>query len=162
MNADKDELASVPRKSGDDRVRVTGRVARPLILGMEELRAMDHEEIADLHIICGDGHPKGHLQNCKGVLLENVLRMAEVLREEDNDTKRMYIVVTAEDGFKVVFSWQEIMNTSVGGGVMILFERKGQSLDGAHGGPELISGEDYYTGSRYVKGLRTIEVVLAQ
>jgi hypothetical protein len=141
---------------------VTGRVTRPLELGMEKLRAMDTEEIADLMIICGDGDPKGNIRNCKGILLENVIRMADVIKEEHNDTKKMFIVVSAHDGYKVVFSWQEIFNTSVGGGVMILLERDGKTLDGEQGQLELISAEDYFTGSRYVRGLKNIEVVLAK
>ena len=141
---------------------VTGRVARPLVLGMEELRAMDTEEIADLMVICGDGDPKGNIRNCKGVLLEKILGMADVIKEEHNDTKKMFIVVSAHDGYKVVFSWQEIFNTSVGGGVMILLERDGKPLDGEQGQLELISAEDYFAGSRYVKGLKKIEVVLVK
>lgn len=147
---------------GYNKLFVTGRVTRPLVLGMEILRSMDTEEIADLLIICGDGDPKGNIRNCKGVLLENVIRMADVIKEEDNDTKKMFIVVSAHDGYKVVFSWQEIFNTAVGGGVMILLERDGKPLDGEQGQLELISAEDYFTGSRYVKGLKNIEVVLAQ
>jgi DMSO/TMAO reductase YedYZ molybdopterin-dependent catalytic subunit len=141
---------------------VTGRVTRPLVLGMEELRAMDTEEIEDLFIICGDGDPKGSIRNCKGVLLENIIRMADVIKEEHNDTKKMFIVVSAHDGYKVVFSWQEIFNTAVGGGVMILLERDGKPLDGEQGQLELISAEDYFAGSRYVKGLKNIEVALAR
>jgi hypothetical protein len=141
---------------------VTGRVTRPLELGMEKLRAMDTEEIADLMIICGDGDPKGNIRNCKGVLLENVIRMADVIKEEHNDTKKMFIVVSGNDGYKVVFSWQEIFNTAVGGGVMVLLERDGKLLDGEQGQLELISAEDYFTGSRYVKGLKNIEVALAR
>jgi hypothetical protein len=85
---------------------VTGRVSRPLALGIDTLRSMAIEEIIeDLMIICGDGDPKGSNRNCKGVLLENVLRMADVIKEEHNDTKKMFIVVSAHDGYKVVFSW---------------------------------------------------------
>ncbi len=143
-----------------DKLQVSGRVTKPLVLGIEELRDMDTEEIADLMIICGDGDPKGNIRNCKGVLLENVIRMADVIKEEENDTKKMFIVVSAHDGYKVVFSWQEIFNTVIGGGVMILLERDGKPLDGEHGQLELISAEDYFTGARYVKGLKNIEVVL--
>jgi hypothetical protein len=50
----------------------------------------------------------------------------------------------------------------VGGGVMILLERDGKPLDGEHGHLELISAEDYFTGSRYVKGIKKIEVVLVK
>jgi len=61
-----------------------------------------------------------------------------------------------------VFSWQEIFNTAVGGGVMVVLERGGKPLDGDRGQLELISAEDYFTGSRYVRGLKDIEVVLVQ
>ena len=99
--------------------------------------------------------------NCRGVLLENVIRRAEVLKDGDNDTKKMFIVASAADGYKVVFSWQEIFNTPIGGGVMILIERDGKALCTEQGGLELISTEDYFTGSRYVKGLINIELSIA-
>jgi hypothetical protein len=145
-----------------NKLRVIGRVTRPLEVGMEELRAMETEEIADLGIICGDGDPKGRIRNCKGVLLDKILGMAEVIKAEHNDTKKMFIVVSAHDGYKTVFSWQEIFNTAVGGGVMVVLERDGKPLDGDRGQLELISAEDYFTGSRYVRGLKDIEVVLVQ
>jgi hypothetical protein len=145
-----------------NRLRVTGRVAKPLELGMEELYGMETEEIADLGIICGDGDPKGRIRNCKGVLLEKILEMADVIKAEHNDTKKMFIVVSAHDGYKTVFSWQEIFNTAVGGGVMVLLERDGMPLDGEKGQLELLSAEDYFTGSRYVRGLKDIEVFLVQ
>jgi len=145
-----------------NKLRVTGRVTKPLVLGMEKLRAMDSEEIEDLMVICGDGDPKGHIRNCKGVLLDKILGMADVIKTEHNDTKKMFIVVSAHDGYKTVFSWQEIFNTAVGGGVIVLLERDGKPLDGKQGQLELISAEDYFTGSRYVRGLKDIEVVLVQ
>jgi uncharacterized protein (DUF4213/DUF364 family) len=145
-----------------NKLLVTGRVTTPLELGMEELRSMETEEIADLGIICGEGDPKGRIRNCKGVLLEKILDMADVIKAEHNDTKKMFIVVSAHDGYKTVFSWQEIFNTAVGGGIMVLLERDGKPLDGERGELELISKEDYFTGSRYVRGLKDIEVVLVQ
>jgi hypothetical protein len=105
-------------------LRIVGRVRRPLVVDVKELCKMASEELHDLPIYCGTGDPKGSIGNCRGVLLEKVISLAEVIREEHNDTKKMYIVVSAEDGYKVVFSWQEIFNTSVGGGVMILIEKK--------------------------------------
>jgi hypothetical protein len=141
-------------------LRVTGKVKQPLVLRMEELCGMDAEEVKDLPLICGDGTPKGRIASCRGILIENVIRMAEVIKDDEEDTKRMFIIASASDGHKVVFSWQEIFNTPIGGGVMVLIERDGKSLCGEPGSLELISAEDYFTGSRYVKGLTNIEVVL--
>ena len=88
--------------------------------------------------------------------------MADVIKEEHNDTKKMFIVVSAHDGYKVVFSCRKIFNTAVGGGVMILLKKNGKPLDGEQGQLDLISAEDYFAGSRYVRGLKNIEVVLAR
>lgn len=142
-------------------IRVIGRVRRPLVLSMEELCALDTEEAKDIPIICGDGTPEGQIESCRGVLLETVIAKADVLKEGHNDTKKMFIVASAPDGYKVVFSWQEIFNTTIGGGVMILVERDGKSLCEGPGGPDLISLQDYFTGPRHVRGLDTIEVLMA-
>ncbi|MBF0509289.1 MAG: molybdopterin-dependent oxidoreductase [Deltaproteobacteria bacterium] len=148
--------------SKDEVLRVTGRVTTDLVLRREELAAMETEEQKNLLIICGSGTPKERIKSCRGVLLEKVLEKAPILKEAHNDTKKMFIVATASDGHKVVFSWQEIFNTSVGDGVMILTEKNGRPLDAENGWFDLLSAEDYFTGSRYVKGLRTIEVLLVQ
>jgi hypothetical protein len=95
------------------------------------------------------------------VFLEDVIRRAEVITEEDNDTKRMFVVVTAGDGYKVVFSWQEIFNTPIGDGIILLIEKNGIPLRGGHDRLDLVSSEDYFTGSRYVKGVEKIEITLA-
>lgn len=140
-------------------VRITGQVRAPVVVSMKELCGMEEvEEVRDLMIICGTGTPKGRIENCKGVLLENVIRKADVIKDGHNDTKKMYIVASAPDGYKVVFSWQEIFNSPMGEGVMILIEKNGESLCDKNSGLELISAKDYFTGSRIVMGLDTIEV----
>jgi hypothetical protein len=142
-------------------IRIVGRVKQPLVVRAEELCAMATEELNDLPIYCGTGDPKGSINHCRGVLLENVIAMAEVIKAAHNDTKKMFIVVSGGDGHKVVFSWQEIFNTPIGGGVMVLTEKNGHSLCEADGDLELVSAEDYFTGSRYVRMLRKIEILLA-
>jgi len=142
-------------------IRIVGRVRRPLVVHAKELGAMASEELDDFPIYCGTGDPKGSIGGCRGVLLENVISMAEVIKAEHNDTKKMFVVVSGDDGYKAVFSWQEIFNTPIGGGVMILIEKNGRSLCEKDGDLELVSAEDYFTGPRYVRKLRKIEVLLA-
>jgi hypothetical protein len=139
-------------------LRVIGRVKEPLVLSLEELVGMDSEAAGDIAVNCGEGTPVGRIESCRGVLLENVIGKASVIKEDHNDTKKMFIVASASDGYKAVFSWQEIFNTPIGGGVMVLIERDGKPL--GSGGLELISLQDYFSGPRYVKGLETIEVLM--
>ncbi len=141
-------------------LRVSGRVGSPLSLSMADILNMEMEEFQNLFIVCGTGDPKDNIRNCRGVLIEKVLQKADVLKGEHNDTKKMFIVATADDGYKVVFSWQEIFNTVIGGGVAVLTERDGRPLGEGGMRLDLISTLDYYAGSRYVKNLRDIEVVL--
>ncbi|MCE5335841.1 MAG: hypothetical protein LLG06_14765 [Desulfobacteraceae bacterium] len=158
------EVQSVKTDAHDDwearTLTVTGRVTKPLVLSMEELCGIENEGLDDLPIFCGSGTPKGTIAGLRGVHLDKVIGKADVLKEEHNDTKKMIIVASARDGHKVVFSWQEIFNSPVGGGAMVLTERDGKSLCEEDGCLELISAEDYFTGSRYVKGLVNIEIRL--
>jgi SAM-dependent methyltransferase len=142
-------------------IRIVGRVKKPLVVHAKELGAMASEELDDFPVYCGTGDPKGSIGGCRGVLLENVISMAEIIKAEHNDTKKMFVVVSGDDGYKAVFSWQEIFNTPIGGGVMILIEKNGRSLCEKDGDLELVSAEDYFTGPRYVRKLRKIEVLLA-
>ncbi len=148
-------------KPGDNiALQVTGRVGNPLMLSMAEIRDMEAEEFQDLFIVCGTGEPRDNIQRCRGVLIEKIIQKADVLKAEHNDSKKMIIIATADDGYKVVFSWQEIFNTATGGGVAVLTERDGRPLDETRDRIDLVSAQDYYAGSRYVRDLRHIEVLL--
>jgi len=148
-------------KPGDNiALQITGRVGNPLMLDMADIRDMETEEFQDLFIVCGSGTPKDCIQRCRGVLIEKIIQKADVIKEEHNDTKKMIIIATADDGYKVIFSWQEIFNTAVGGGVAVLTERDGKPLGETKDRIDLISAQDYYAGSRYVRDLRHIEVLL--
>lgn len=143
-------------------VRINGRVRKPMVVSMEELCAMETEVFEDLFIVCGSGDPKSCIGSCRGVLLEDIIRQADVIKEEHDDTKKMFLVASADDGYKVVFSWQEIFNSPVGGGVLILFEKDGKPLDQERKRVDLISVQDIFMGSRYVKGLTNIEVAMVE
>jgi len=113
------------KESKDIVLRVTGRVGKPLMLTMADIRSMETEEFRDVFIVCGTGTPRDTIKGCKGV-----------------------------------FSWQEIFNTAIGGGVAVLTERDGKPLDETRDRIDLISTQDYFAGSRYVRDLRQIEVIL--
>jgi hypothetical protein len=141
-------------------IRVIGRVREPLVLSIEELCGMETESAEDIAVNCGEGTPVGKIESCRGVLLENVIARAPVIKEDHNDTKKMFIVASASDGYKAVFSWQEIFNTQIGGGIMVLIEKNGKPLSADAGGVDLISLQDLFSGPRYVRGLETIEVLM--
>lgn len=163
MSSDMRRIKAKFCQPGENRIlKVTGSVRTPLFLGMEDLRALEVREMVDISTRNGEGDLQGHIRISRGVFLENVIRMAEIPQEKTNDPKKMFVIASADDGHKAIFSWQEICNTSAGNGVMIVLEKDNDRLDNPHDRLRLISTQDYLTDSRYVQGLRNIEVVLAR
>lgn len=141
-------------------LRICGRVEAPLEVDIDILKAMDTIEAKDLRLICGSGEPRGRISHCRGALLSDLINMADVVIEDHNDTKKMYIVAASADGYKAVFSWQEIFNSPVGEGVMVVVEKDGRQLYEEDNSVDLLSSCDYLTGPRYVRRLGSIEIVM--
>lgn len=142
-------------------LRIIGRVAQPLSIPYATLCTMDTVETGILPMICGSGELKGKLGNCRGVLLAELINRAEVVVREHNDTKKMYVVAASDDGYKTVFSWQEIFNSTNGEGILVLLEKDGQPLYQGCGAVDLVSARDHLTGPRYVRRLTIIEIAMA-
>ncbi|MCD9856673.1 molybdopterin-binding protein [Epilithonimonas sp. JDS] len=94
------------------------------------------------------------IKNVKGVLLRDVLSKISFKEKSPKVLSEYYIVCVAEDGYKVVFSWNEIFNSPVGDSVLIIPEIEGRSKDGI----STLSPTDFATGRRYVKMLKTIQL----
>ena len=71
---------------------------------------------------------------------------------------RFYFVFIASDGYRVVFSWNEIYNTETGNNFFIVTEMEGKKLYDVDQRIIFISTADLKTGRRYIKGLEKIEV----
>jgi DMSO/TMAO reductase YedYZ molybdopterin-dependent catalytic subunit len=124
-------------------VAVEGAVEHKLNLGVEALTK-------DFSAIQFDKY--------RGVRLRDVLNKAVVQAPDRHDVKKMVIIATASDGYKVVFSWSELFNSPLGDNVLVLFEKDGAPLGNEEGRIALISGSDLHTGPRHVKWLRSLEI----
>ena len=141
---------------------ITGRVLDIRDYSLKELLLMDSVETGELLLACGSGEPKGQIEECRGVLLTDVINGAKVITAGHNDTKKMYVVVSSDDGYCTVFSWQELYNTTVGEGVMIILEKGGRKVYQEHKGVDLFSAKDFLTGPRYVKQVKNIKVIMVE
>jgi len=135
---------------------VNGAVQQPLALGAEELREFDQSQIVEVRLPGRDaGAPASVL---KGVRLRAVLERARLKTADHNTVKKLAIIAAASDGYKVVFSWNELFNAELGDSVIVVFERDGKPLAPSEGPLALISGKDIRTGPRHVKWLQSLEV----
>jgi hypothetical protein len=127
-------------------------------LTVDDLRKFPSQQIAEITITRQSGADAGKLQNVKGVRLRDILDQAKIVTQDHNDVKKMVIIATASDGYKAVFSWNELFNSSSGDGALVYFEKDGKPLGDDEGRIAMISSKDTRTGPRHVKWLQSIEV----
>lgn len=139
-------------------ITVSGAVEHQLNLSVDELRKFPPQQVGEVPLICQSGANRGKLENFKGVRLRDILERAVVKAPAHNDVKKMVIIASASDGYKVVFSWSEVFNSPVGEGVMVFFEKDGLPLGDDEGRIAMVSTQDIRTGPRHVKWLQDIEV----
>jgi DMSO/TMAO reductase YedYZ molybdopterin-dependent catalytic subunit len=143
-----------------DTLTVRGAVEHPLTLSVDDLRAFPGQQLAEVTLTRQNGADARTLQNLKGVRLADLINKAVLVIHDHNDIKKMIVVATATDGYRVVFSWSEIFNSPAGDGMIVYFENNGKPLSDDEGRIAMVSAKDTKTGPRHVKWLQTLEVRL--
>ena len=95
----------------------------------------------------------------KGIPLIAILNQMELADSKPKSASAIYLVFTASDNYKVVFSWNEIFNTDIGSSIYLITEKDGKSLRALDDRITVISLKDIRSGRRYVKGLAKIMVM---
>lgn len=140
-------------------VSVKGEVKTPLNFSADDLKGFPAEQIGSFTVTRKvDGQERS--STVRGVKLSALIERAGLAPAGRNDWKHLAVVASATDGYRVVFSWPELINTEVGPGVLVVFERDGQPLDAGEGRIALVSARDVRAGPRHVKWLHTLELRL--
>ncbi len=143
-----------------DTLTVRGAVEHPFSLSVDDLRAFPAQQLADVTLTRQNGAEAGKLENLRGVRLSDLINKAVLVVHDHNDIKKMIVVATATDGYRVVFSWSEIFNSPAGDGMVVYFEKDGKLLGEDEGRIAMVSTKDTKTGPRHVKWLQTLDVRL--
>lgn len=139
-------------------VSIEGKVKHPFRVSGTELDTMDHATRDSIVIYNHLMEKRKTLKMVSGVPLKELLQQAEIDVESPKDLSEYYITCVAADGYKVVFSWNELFNTATGQKVMLITGADGKSLNQLDDRIALITPEDVATGRRYVKGLSKVIV----
>jgi hypothetical protein len=132
-------------------VSIGGWVKRPLRLSAAALNARDDSRPTAFTVVCTFDGAHGGERRMRGVALCTLIEEAEPAFEQRTDFKRVTVVAESRDGYRALFSWNELFNTSVGEGVLVAWP------DGQPRGPiALLSLHDRATGPRYVQGLAAV------
>lgn len=141
-----------------DSLIINGQIKNPTVFHLAELDTFSLVSIADQVIYNHRGEIKDTLTGMKGIPLKNLLASINFDYEKPKELNEFYFVFTASDGYKVVFSWNEVYNTPLGNQYYILTKMKGKNLADINQRIIFISSGDLKTGRRYIKGLSKIEL----
>lgn len=152
-----------PEKShilSTDSLKILGRVKSSVVYRLGDLDTFTQISAKDQFIYNHNGSLKQRISGIKGIPIKRLLADVEFdyKTEMPKSLNEFYFVCVASDGYKVVFSWNEIYNTEIGNGVLLITEMDGKKLVDINQRLLLISTSDLKLGRRYVKGLSRIEV----
>lgn len=137
---------------------ISGEVKTSATISLSELSKFSEVSIGDITITNHLGEKKSEQKSLKGVLLKDILNTVEINNDNPRVLSEYYFVCKSSDGYKVVYSWCEIFNSSAGESVYLITSKNGQGAKEMKESILMISPKDYKTGRRYLKSLSAIEV----
>ena len=144
--------------SPSNSVSIQGKVKKELIFTLKEAGGF-HTVAVDSLVIYNHLHVrKRGIRNIKGILLKELLDSAGIDAPNPKLLSEVYVTCVASDGYKIVFSWNEIFNTDAGNYIMIATEEDGLKGEAMPDRILLLAARDINTGRRFMKGLTKIVV----
>jgi hypothetical protein len=143
-------------------VVVTGQVEQEVVVTLADLARFPTHQLGDLAITNHQGQPRGTAKNLVGVLLRDVLQPAKIKAASPRQLSEFYLVCVASDGYRAVFSWNELFNSPTGDHTYLVVGKEGKPLEQIEERLLLVTTTDFRTGRRHVKNLAKIVVKLAE
>ena len=141
-----------------DSFKIQGKIKSEKVFTLTQLDSFPKQLLKDQIIYNHKGEIKDTIKNNKGILLKTILAKIEFSNKKPKELNEFYFVFVASDGYKVVFSWNEIYNTAIGDNLFIITELDGKKLKDIEQRIVVSSTADLKIGRRYIKGLKSIEV----
>ncbi|MEJ0103686.1 MAG: molybdopterin-binding protein [Bacteroidota bacterium] len=137
---------------------ITGNVKNVFTFSLKDAGNFTAHAIDSIVIYNHLHERKRTIKNIKGVLLKDVLEKAGLNEEKPKLFSEFYFTCIATDGYKVVYSWNELFNTDIGNQALIITEEDGKKADAINDHIAIVSPLDRSTGRRYVQNLQEIKV----
>jgi hypothetical protein len=137
---------------------VVGQVETEVKYSITDLEKMESKPIENLVITNHSGEKRGAIKELKGIPIKTVLSSVKFKSDSPKTLSEFYFTFIASDGYKVVYSWNELYNTSTGDNVYLVTEKEGQKLKEMNDRILIVTTTDFKTGRRHIKGLSKIVV----
>ncbi|MGF7078630.1 hypothetical protein [Mucilaginibacter sp. UYCu711] len=140
---------------------IAGKVKKGSVITMDSLKQYTIQTIGDIKITDHTGVFKHKDDKLKGILIKDVLSHT-LFNVSPKLLSTLYFVFVGADGYKVVYSWNELYNTEVGNHVYILMEKNGVKAADMKESLQMTSMMDMKTGRRYLHNLDKVIVGMAE
>ncbi|MHB8259054.1 MAG: molybdopterin-binding protein [Bacteroidia bacterium] len=137
---------------------ISGKLKTELKVTLTDLTKYTPKSIKDVVITNHAGVVKSTLKNIKVIPLKPILDKIEIEVDMPKLLNQYYLTFVASDGYKVVYSWNEIFNTEVGNKIYVIIENDGKKITDMEERIALITDGDFKTGRRYIKNFEKIIV----
>lgn len=141
-----------------DSISITGAVRKPLTITATDLARLPAVDVPDLTVISHSGAVRGTLTQLKGIPLVQLLANVEIDAPNPKLLSEYFLVLIAKDGYKVVFSWNELFNNPLGNTVFVITQANGKKLFDMAERILVITTSDVRTGRRHIKSVEKILV----
>ena len=143
-----------------DSLVIEGKVLNKCLYRLSDFDTFPAVSVPDQVIYNHKGEIKSTITGIKGIPIKRLLATVrfDYPSQSPSMLNEFYFIFIATDGYKVVFSWNEIYNTKIGDAVFLIVGMDGKSLSTLNQRLLLMSTMDLKTGRRYIKGLSKIDV----
>jgi len=140
---------------------ITGKVQHEKVITLSDLQQYPAIELNHINTSCS---PKEEeiIESVKAVLLKNILDSVFFQYEKRGMLNSYYFLFVASDGYKIVFSFNEIYNTETGNNLYIVTEMDGKKIEEMENRILLLTTKDIKGGARNMKALSKIVVCSAE
>lgn len=144
-----------------DQFWITGKVKQEKKFTFADIKQFPIITLADVNVSCSP-KTENRVKEIKGVLLKNLLDSVAFQYEKSRMLNQYYFLFVAKDGYKMVFSFNEIYNTEIGKNLYIVTEIEGKPIDTMESSIMVLTTKDIRGGSRNMKWLSKIIVGMAE
>lgn len=137
---------------------ISGMVEHEITLDIAAIKKYPATDLGEVVVKSHRGEEKHVAKNVKGVLLKTLMESMKVKISKPKEYSQLVVVLIASDGYKNVYSWNELFNTEVGNHVYVITEKDGQTIDTMDGAIVVVSTTDINAGARYLKGLQRVDI----
>jgi len=135
---------------------IGGKVKNPSVITMDSLAKYSIVPVGGMAVTDHTGALKHTDADLKGILLKDILSHTVIDAGSPHFYSGFYFTCIGSDGYKVVYSWNELFNTEIGNHVFIIMEKNAVTADKLPESIQMASMMDMKTGRRYLHNLAKI------